>query len=159
MRCVRSRASPTQIEHRDIHSLSPLAAADLPAEVSPLVEELNRLLARLSAAFASQRAFVADAAHELRSPLTALSLQLQLLERARDEPERELATTRLRAAIDRATHLVSQLLTLARNEPEGAPGTRVPHGAGRWSRAMPSETCSRWRSSAASASSSMRPPR
>jgi signal transduction histidine kinase len=104
-----------QIEHRDIHSLSPLAAADLPAEVSPLVEELNRLLDRLSAAFASQRAFVADAAHELRSPLTALSLQLQLLERARDEAERDLATTRLRAAIERATHL----LTLARNEPEG----------------------------------------
>ena len=108
-----------QIEHRDIHSLSPLAAADLPAEVSPLVEELNRLLDRLSAAFASQRAFVADAAHELRSPLTALSLQLQLLERARDEAERDLATTRLRAAIERATHLVTQLLTLARNEPEG----------------------------------------
>jgi signal transduction histidine kinase len=111
----------TELERRDIHSLTPLAAADLPTEVSPLVEELNRLLERLSAAFASQRAFVADAAHELRSPLTALSLQLQLLERARDEPDRELATTRLRAATDRATHLVSQLLTLARNEPEGQP--------------------------------------
>ncbi len=111
----------TQLEHRDIHSLAPLSVADLPTEVSPLVEELNRLLERLSAAFASQRAFVADAAHELRSPLTALSLQLQLLERARDEPDRELATTRLRAATDRATHLVSQLLTLARNEPEGRP--------------------------------------
>jgi signal transduction histidine kinase len=108
-----------QIEHRDIHSLSPLAAADLPAEVSPVVEELNRLLDRLSGAFSSQRAFVADAAHELRSPLTALSLQLQLLERARDEAERDLATSRLRAAIERATHLVNQLLTLARNEPEG----------------------------------------
>ena len=111
----------TQIEHRDIHSLAPLTATDLPTEVSPLVEELNRLLERLSAAFASQRAFVADAAHELRSPLTALSLQLQLLERARDEPDRALATTRLRAAVERATHLVSQLLTLARNEPEGLP--------------------------------------
>jgi signal transduction histidine kinase len=111
----------TELEHRDIHSLAPLTAADLPTEVSPLVEELNRLLERLSAAFASQRAFVADAAHELRSPLTALSLQLQLLERARDEPDRELATTRLRAATDRATHLVSQLLTLARHEPEAQP--------------------------------------
>jgi signal transduction histidine kinase len=111
----------TQLEHRDIHSLSPLAAADLPTEVSPLVEELNRLLERLAAAFASQRAFVADAAHELRSPLTAVSLQLQLLERARDDPDRELATTRLRAAVERATHLVSQLLTLARNEPAGLP--------------------------------------
>jgi two-component system OmpR family sensor kinase/two-component system sensor histidine kinase QseC len=121
----------TQLEHRDIHSLAPLTAPDLPAEVSPLVEELNRLLERLSNAFASQRAFVADAAHELRSPLTALSLQLQLLERARDEPERDLATSRLRGAIERATHLVGQLLTLARNEPEGLVETTstVPLGA------------------------------
>src|SRR5580692_1131499 len=109
----------TQIERRDVHSLAPLTAPDLPAEVSPMVRELNSLLERLSGAFASQRAFVADAAHELRSPLTALSLQLQLLERARDDAERELATTRLREAIERATHLVSQLLTLARSEPEG----------------------------------------
>jgi signal transduction histidine kinase len=116
----------TQIEHRDIHSLSPVTAADLPAEVSPLVEELNRLLVRLAAAFASQRDFVADAAHELRSPLTALSLQLQLVERARDDAERSLATERLRAAIDRATHLVSQLLTLARNEPAGLPVNAAP---------------------------------
>jgi signal transduction histidine kinase len=120
----------TQLEHRDIHSLAPLAAPDLPAEVSPLVEELNRLLERLSGAVASQRAFVADAAHELRSPLTALSLQLQLLERARDEPERGLATARLRAAIERATHLVGQLLTLARNEPEGPSGDPNPVALG-----------------------------
>jgi len=119
------RSITTQLEHRDIHSLAPLAAADLPAEVSPLVDELNRLLDRLAAAFASQRAFVADAAHELRSPLTALSLQLQLLERARDETDRGLATSSLRAAIERATHLVSQLLTLARNEPEGVQGEQA----------------------------------
>jgi signal transduction histidine kinase len=126
-RALRPLQSVTvQLEHRDIHSLAPLAAPDLPGEVSPLVEELNRLLGRLSDAFASQRAFVADAAHELRSPLTALSLQLQLVERARDDADRELATTRLRAAIDRATHLVGQLLTLARNEPEGMPQDNVP---------------------------------
>jgi two-component system, OmpR family, sensor kinase len=116
----------TQLEHRDIHSLAPLGAADLPAEVSPLVEELNRLLARLSGAFEGQKAFVADAAHELRSPLTALSLHLQLLERARDDTDRELATSRLRAAIDRAIHLVSQLLTLARSEPDGVPDQLLP---------------------------------
>jgi signal transduction histidine kinase len=120
----------TQIEHRDIHSLAPVAAADLPAEVAPLVEELNRLLGRVAAAFASQRDFVADAAHELRSPLTALSLQLQLVERARDDTARTLATGRLRAAIDRATHLVSQLLTLARNEPAGLPVDAAPAALG-----------------------------
>ena len=120
----------TQIEHRDIHSLAPVAAADLPAEVSPLVEELNRLLGRVGAAFASQRDFVADAAHELRSPLTALSLHLQLVERARDDAERGVATLRLRAAIERATHLVSQLLTLARNEPESVPVNALPTALG-----------------------------
>ena len=116
----------TQIELRDAHSLTPLIAADLPAEVSPLVEELNHLLERLAGAFESQRAFVADAAHELRSPLTALSLHLQLLERARAAPERELATAGLRAAIERAAHLVGQLLTLARNEPDATHTEPLP---------------------------------
>ncbi|HTV76762.1 MAG TPA: ATP-binding protein [Steroidobacteraceae bacterium] len=126
-RAVRPLKGLTQqLERRDAHSLAPVAAADLPAEVSPLVDELNRLLERLAGAFESQRAFVADAAHELRSPLTALSLHLQLLERAREHPDRELATTRLREAIDRATHLVSQLLTLARNEPEALHAEAVP---------------------------------
>ena len=67
--------------------------------------------------FPAQRAFVADAAHELRSPLTAVRLQLQLLDRAPDEPARLEARTRLGGAVERAIHLVEQLLTLARNEP------------------------------------------
>jgi signal transduction histidine kinase len=95
-------------------------------EVAPLIEELNRLLARLGDAFGKQRAFVADAAHELRSPLTALSLQLQLLDRAPDESARKAAQERLGAAVERAAHLVGQLLTLARNEPESAPARLVP---------------------------------
>ena len=114
------RQVTAEVERRDAHSLAPIEGGPLPVEIAPLVGELNRLLARLSAAFASQRAFVADAAHELRSPLTALSLQLQLLERARDSIESDTARQRLRAATDRATHLVEQLLALARNEPEQA---------------------------------------
>src|SRR6185437_6097882 len=66
------------------------------------------------------RSFIADAAHELRSPLTAVRLQLQLLERAPDESAREQARGALGAAVERAVHLVSQLLTLARNEPQDA---------------------------------------
>ena len=109
-----------EVQRRDIHSLSPIESPQLPEESRPLVEELNRLLARLSQAFDAQRAFVADAAHELRSPLTALSLQLQLLERAPDEAARGAARAKLAAAVERAIHLVGQLLTLARNEPEAA---------------------------------------
>ncbi len=145
------RSITMQIEHRDAHSLMPLAATHLPTEVAPLVEELNRLLARLSGAFESQRTFVADAAHELRSPLTALSLHLQLLERARDDADRGLATTRLREAIERSNHLVGQLLTLARHEPDGC---RMRCRAANWRRlrARRSPTCSPWRSSGASTS-------
>ena len=106
-----------EVQRRDVHSLAPIPAARLPQEIAPLVNELNRLLMRLSEAFQVQRAFVADAAHELRSPLTALSLELQLLERAPDEPARREALANLKAAAARAVHLVEQLLTLARNEP------------------------------------------
>src|SRR6185312_7298603 len=110
-----------EVQRRDAGSLEPITAPELPVETAPLIDELNRLLERLRRAFEKQRTFVADAAHELRSPLTALSLQLQLLDRARDESARSEARVRLGSAIERAIHLASQLLTLARQEPEGAP--------------------------------------
>ena len=109
-----------EVQTRSAASLEPVTAPQLPSEVAPLIEELNRLLARLKEAFGQQRAFVADAAHELRSPLTALSLQLQLLDRAPDETARTEARTKLGAAVERAIHLATQLLTLARHEPTEA---------------------------------------
>jgi two-component system OmpR family sensor kinase/two-component system sensor histidine kinase QseC len=115
-----------EVQRRDASSLAPITAPDLPEEAAPLIQELNRLLARLAEAFDKQRAFVADAAHELRSPLTALSLQLQLLDRAPDETARREARSRLGGAIERAIHLAGQLLTLARHEPEGAPSQLQP---------------------------------
>jgi len=115
------RRLTAEVQRRDARSLEPIVAPELPAETAPLIDELNRLLARLREAFGKQRAFVADAAHELRSPLTALSLQLQLLDRARDESARNEARARLGAAIERSIHLATQLLTLARQEPQGAP--------------------------------------
>lgn len=113
-----------EVQRRDAHSFAPIVAPKLPREAAPLVGELNRLLGRLSGAFDKQRAFVADAAHELRSPLTALSLQLQLLDRARDETARAQARSGLGRAMDRAIHLANQLLTLARSEPQGPPVER-----------------------------------
>jgi len=119
---VRSSLLPLRrvaadVKRRDVNSLAPLAAARLPEEIAPLVFELNRLLLRVDAAVSAQRAFIADAAHELRSPLTAVRLQLQLLERAPDEPARMQARRELGAAVERAIHMVEQLLTLARSEP------------------------------------------
>jgi signal transduction histidine kinase len=107
-----------EVQRRDVRSLRPLGSANLPREIEPLVSELNRLLARLQEAFAAQRGFISDAAHELRSPLTALRLQLQLLDRAPDEAARLEARGRLGAAVERAIHLVEQLLTLARTDPQ-----------------------------------------
>ena len=111
------------VRQRDEQSLDPLPTAGLPDEVAPLVQALNALLQRLGQSLGAQRAFVADAAHELRSPLTALKLQLQLLRRATDEQARAAAIDGLGAAIDRAARLLEQLLTLARSEPG------VPSGA------------------------------
>jgi len=105
---------------RDEQSLLPLPTSGLPDEVSPLVSALNGLLQRLGNALGAQRAFVADAAHELRSPLTALKLQMQLLQRAPDADARAQAAQALNAGIDRAGRLVEQLLTLARAEPGAA---------------------------------------
>ena len=115
-----------EVQSRDADSLAPLVAHDLPLEIAPLIAELNRLLERLAVAFRAQRAFIADAAHELRSPLTALRLQLQLLGRAGDDAGRAQALQRLGAASDRAGTLVQQLLTLARNEPGAAEAALLP---------------------------------
>jgi two-component system OmpR family sensor kinase/two-component system sensor histidine kinase QseC len=116
------REVTAEVQQRDVGSLSPLVSTDLPLEIEPLVAELNRLLARLQRAFAAQRAFISDAAHELRSPLTALRLQLQLLDRAPDEAAHIEARERLGAAVERAIHLVEQLLALARSDPGEAAG-------------------------------------
>jgi two-component system OmpR family sensor kinase/two-component system sensor histidine kinase QseC len=109
-----------EVQQRDAGSLTPLRGENLPQEIEPLVSEVNRLLSRLQTAFAAQRAFIADAAHELRSPLTVLRLQAQLLDRAPDEAARLEAREQLGAAIERATRLVEQLLTLARSDPQAA---------------------------------------
>jgi signal transduction histidine kinase len=113
-----------EVQRRDAGSLAPLAASDLPLEIEPMVAELNRLLSRLNAAFAAQRDFIADAAHELRSPLTSLRLQLQLLDRAADGAARSEAREMLGSGVERAIHLVEQLLTLARLDPLEAAADR-----------------------------------
>jgi two-component system OmpR family sensor kinase/two-component system sensor histidine kinase QseC len=113
-----------EVQGRDGQSLAPLPTEGLPEEVSPLVGAFNLLLERLSRSLDTQRAFVGDAAHELRSPLTALKLQLQLLRRAPDDAAREEALAALSAGIERATRLVEQLLALARSEP-GAPAVEM----------------------------------
>lgn len=119
-RSLRPLQNVTQaLEQRDAQAMQPLSLARLPREIQPLVDAINRLLDRLDQALQTQRAFIADAAHELRSPLTALKLQLQLTERAATESQRAASWMKLNQRLDRTIHLVKQLLTLARSESQG----------------------------------------
>ena len=106
----------SQVAARQADDLSPVSETGLPDEVRPLVQELNLLFGRVKDAFETQQHFVADAAHELRTPLAALKLQALSLERADTGEARALAISRLTAGIERATRLVEQLLVLARQE-------------------------------------------
>jgi two-component system OmpR family sensor kinase len=103
-----------EIDQRAEQELHPVADRHLPVEVRPFAVAINRLLARVGQSMTSQRRFVADAAHELRSPLTALSLQAERLAQTEmSGPARERLTA-LRQGIERGRNLLDQLLTLAR---------------------------------------------
>ena len=123
------RAFAAELRTRDADSLAPLpldarARAALPTELAPLAAALGALLARLAQALDAQRAFIADAAHELRSPFTALKLQLEVLRRSTDEADRAAAREALATGIERGSRLVEQLLALARTEPGAMPAVR-----------------------------------
>jgi two-component system, OmpR family, sensor kinase len=92
-------------------------ARDLPKELAPLARALNQLLGRLGGLLARQRQVLADAAHELNTPLAAVKLQAQLARRS-DDVHREAALDELDKGIERSTHLVAQLLQMARLEPD-----------------------------------------
>lgn len=114
-----------QVAERQADDLTEVSEDGLPGEIQPLVHELNLLFRRVRQAFDAQKSFVADAAHELRSPLAALKLQAQGLQRAPDDAAREVAVSRLTAGIDRATRLVEQLLILAHQQASVASGARA----------------------------------
>lgn len=104
---------------RSIETLAPIDMANpTPTEIEPLVEALNDLLVRLDKALHAQRVFVADAAHELRTPLTALKLQIQVARRDHAKLNDEDLLRKLEDRVNRAIHLVQQLLTLAREDAE-----------------------------------------
>ncbi|WP_051331593.1 ATP-binding protein [Methylocaldum szegediense] len=92
--------------------LTPVAVAEPPLELSPIIDSLNTVFARLDKALQSERRFTADAAHELRTPLAALRMKIQLLER--QHPEHQSSLRMLRDDADRCTALAENLLALAR---------------------------------------------
>ncbi len=94
----------------------PLNDQNLPQEIIPFVLAINRLLARVHLLMTEQRRFIADAAHELRSPLTALSLQAQNIEKAKTLKVMRERVSPLREGIERARQLTEQLLNLAKSQ-------------------------------------------
>src|SRR5688500_6135521 len=106
-----------RVSDRDAARLDPLPTADVPEELLPLIQQINALLERLEGSLDAQRRFLADAAHELRSPVAALALQVQLAERADNAVARGTALGELADGVERARRLVQQLLDFARLEP------------------------------------------
>jgi two-component system sensor histidine kinase TctE len=106
-----------EIENRSHVDLSPIDETSTPVEVQPLVRAMNDLLSRLSAALAAQQRFIADAAHQLRTPVAALKTQAELAVRQVRDGEAAATLQQLHTAADHAARLVNQLLTLARAEP------------------------------------------
>ncbi|MGI9153024.1 MAG: sensor histidine kinase N-terminal domain-containing protein [Rubrivivax sp.] len=103
--------------HKD---LSPLDEQQVPVEVRPLVQSVNALLLRLEQVLQLQSRFIADAAHQLKTPVAGLKAHIELLARQPEPAEREALVARLNMGAERLSRLVSQLLSLARNEPEAA---------------------------------------
>ncbi len=109
-----------EVKQRTADRLEPVSMKGVPNEVAPLAQALNDLFARLQKTLANERRFTADAAHELRTPLAALKTHAQVALRATGDAERRAALENVLRGVDRATHLLEQLLTLARVDPEAA---------------------------------------
>jgi len=105
-----------KVEERDAQNLAPIDINDAPKEVLPVIQSLNQLLKRLENSLILQRQFTADAAHELRTPLSAIKLNLDMLCRAENENERKAIESSLEDGVDRAINLAQSLLLLARHE-------------------------------------------
>ena len=105
-----------QLDQRNDPHLNPLPDTDLPDEIMPFVTAINSLMHRVGDVLSQQRRFIADAAHELRSPLTALTLQAENLEHAVSTHERSDRLQKLKYGLVRACSLLEQLLLLARQQ-------------------------------------------
>jgi two-component system sensor histidine kinase TctE len=118
----RLRAALAARSHRD---RSPVSAEGVPGEVMPLVQSINELLGRLDKALTLQSRFIADASHQLKTPIAALRTELELALREEDAARSRASLGSAHAGLERLSRLVSQLLSLARNEPEAADAVRL----------------------------------
>lgn len=104
------------VDQQNADRPTPLSVEQVPEEIVPFIQSLNRLLERIRQLLAKERRFIADAAHELRTPLTALSLQVQNLQRADSLEESRKRLLPLQDGLERTRHLLDQLLGFARQQ-------------------------------------------
>ncbi|WP_024304192.1 ATP-binding protein [Pseudogulbenkiania sp. MAI-1] len=114
-----------ELRHHPLDSPTPLSR-EVPAELAPLIDGMNGLIARVAEMLARERRFTADAAHELRTPLAALRVQAEVAQLSSEAPARDHALSQLTLGIDRATRLVEQLLALSRLDPLSIPAQSAP---------------------------------
>jgi two-component system sensor histidine kinase QseC len=112
------QAIADEVRYRNPQNLEEIDVAKVPAEVLPLFISLNTLLSRLKKALSNERRFTSDAAHELRTPLAGIKAQAQVALRASDEKEKDAAIRHIIIGIDNTSHLVRQMLMLARLDPD-----------------------------------------
>ncbi|MFC3909375.1 ATP-binding protein [Legionella dresdenensis] len=107
-----------EVANRAPTHLEPVNLQEVPEEIKPVIDELNKLFYRLQEGFEREKRFAADAAHELRTPLAALKAQAQVALNIDDIEEKNLALEKLIASVNRSTHIVQQLLTMSKLVPE-----------------------------------------
>ncbi len=122
MQTDKIHALSVSLRDMSYRKLSAVPGENTPAEMQPLIEALNALIGKLDAAALAHRTFIANAAHQLRTPLTALNLQAEQALHCGSLAEMTAAVERLQDAVHRATRLANQLLLLSRAEPEAQSG-------------------------------------
>lgn len=106
------------IRQRKRNNLTPLTIKDPPSEIVPLIKSINSLLKRLESAFNREQRFAGDAAHELRTPIAALSAHLQLAQKEKDLNKIRAYLEKVSNGVERSSHVIDQLLTLSRMAPD-----------------------------------------
>jgi two-component system, OmpR family, sensor histidine kinase QseC len=109
-----------EVANRQSTHLEPVDLKEVPEEIAPVIDELNKLFYRLKEGFQREKRFAADAAHELRTPLAALKAQAQVALNTNNLEEKNQALQKLIASVNRSTHIVQQLLTMSKLVPEAA---------------------------------------
>ncbi len=110
-----------RLRSRRPSDLSPIDEEDVPEEIAPLIAAFNEMLERLAQNMKAQERFIADAAHQMRTPLAGLRTQLEVALRQKDPREVQASLERIRTGVERTAHMISQLLSLARSQSETPP--------------------------------------